>query len=279
MKPLLNQRFELPFKAVLVRCLDENKQPLNHASGFIRRESDKLFLYTCWHVVTGYDRNELKVSNRLPNRAFLSIELQASDKKQPGVEVIGGLQTLVLPLYNTALSPKEPLWFQDKRHVPHPDLNSIQLFVPFWHDAVKIALPTDLSVSDVQVVEENDAFPSSTLLTVGDKLYVVGFPYGFSAHGASQPTPVALPRYICATRIEGRQQEILMESTGAPGMSGGPVFAERDGVIYLLGIYTGLLFPDHVIKGNDKYTALGTCSNMSLHLWGHLPFVQCPDES
>ena len=70
-RPLFDQRFELPFKAVLIRCLDEHKRPLNHASGFIRRESGRLFLYTCWHVVTGYDRNDLKVSNRLPDRAFL----------------------------------------------------------------------------------------------------------------------------------------------------------------------------------------------------------------
>lgn len=278
-EPLLNQRFELPFKAVLIRCLDEQYQPITHASGFIRREGEKLFLYTCWHVVTGYDRNDLRIGNQLPNRAFLSIELQAVDKKQPGIEAIGGLQTLTIPLYNTEVSPREPLWLQDKRHIPHPDLNAVRLFVPFWYDAVRIELPNGLGVSDIQVIEEQNAFPSNTLLTVGDKLYVVGFPYGFSAHGANQPTPTVLTRFVAATRINGRHEEILLESTGAPGMSGGPVFVERDESIHLLGLYTGLLYPDHAIQKNEKYTALGTCSNMCLHLWGHLPLVRNPDES
>lgn len=277
--PLLTQRFILPLKAVLIRCLDEQQRQLNHASGFIRREGSKLFLYTCWHVVTGYDRNDLKIGNQLPNRAFLSVELQTSDSSQPGIEAIGGLQTLTLPLYNTEVSPKEPLWQQDKRHTPHPDLNAVHLYVPFWHDAVRLELPDDLVVSDAQVIEEEDAFPVDTMLTVGDRLYVVGFPYGFSAHGVDQPIPTVLTRFVAATRISGRSQEVLLESTGAPGMSGGPVFVEREKSIHLLGLYTGLLYPDHVIQRSEKHTALGTCSSIFMHLWGHLPFVQHPNES
>lgn len=38
---LFNQLFELPFKAALIRCLDEQRQPLSYASGFIRREGEK----------------------------------------------------------------------------------------------------------------------------------------------------------------------------------------------------------------------------------------------
>jgi hypothetical protein len=170
------------------------------------------------------------------------------------------------------------VWFQDKAHVAHPDLNAIKIFVPFWHDAVRLELPNSVRLSDVQVLEENDAFPGNTLLTPGDKLYIVGFPYGFSAQGAEQPTPVVLTRFVAATRIAGRHQDILLESTGAPGMSGGPVFVERGSSIHLLGIYTGLLYPDSPLKKNEKHTALGTCSDLSLHLRDRLPFVQHPSE-
>lgn len=277
--PLFNQRFELPFKAVLIRVLDEDKRSLFHASGFIRKEGNELFLYTCWHVVTGYDKNELKVKNCLPNRAFLEVDMKNVDKRQPGVEAVGGLQSFLIPLYDAKTSPKKPLWLQDKRHVPHPDLNAIGIFVPFWHDAVKLPLPQGVSTSDVQVIEEDDVFPQTTLLTCGDKLYIVGFPYGYSATGADKPTPVVLTRFVAATSIGGRHQEFMLESVGAPGMSGGPVFVERESGIHLLGLYTGLLYPDHVIKENEKYTALGICSNMSLSLLGHLPLVADPSES
>ena len=117
--------------------------------------------------------------------------------------------------------------------------------MPFWHDAVRIQLPDTVRVSDVQVLEQHDVFPSNTLLTAGDKLFVVGFPYGFSVRGAEQPTPIVLTRFVAATNVAGRHQEFLLESTGAPGMSGGPVFVERGQSIHLLGLYTGLIYPDH----------------------------------
>jgi hypothetical protein len=276
---LFSQRFERGFKAVLIRCLDEHRQHINNATGFIRREQGKLWLYTCWHVVTGYDRNDLKVGNKLPNRVFLEIAMQDAQERQPGVEAVGGLQSLVVPLYDTTTKPRTALWYQDKRHVPHADLNAVKLFIPFWHDAVKLPLPDGARTSTVQIIEENEFFPANTLLTVGDKLYVVGFPYGYSSVGAQQPTPVVLTRFVAATRIGGRNQEILLESAGAPGMSGGPVLVERDSGIHLIGMYTGLLYPDHATQSNEKVTALGTCSNMSLCLWGHLPFVQTPCEN
>lgn len=277
-KLLFNQRLELGFKAVLLRCLDEQMKPITYGSGFIRREAGRLYLYTCWHVVTGYDKNDLKVKEP-PTRAFLSIEMQDANQPQPGVEVVGGIQSVVLPLYDTTTSPKMPTWLQDSRHIPHTDLNAINIFVPFWHDAVRIPLPDSVRVSELQVLDENDVFPGNTLLTPGDKLYIVGYPYGYSAHGAKQPTPVVLTRFVAATKIKGRQREVLLESTGAPAMSGGPVFVERESSIHLLGLYTGLLYPDHVLEGNEKHTALGTCTDLCLHLYGHLSFVEIPAES
>ena len=182
-------------------------------------------------------------------------------------------------MYDTAAESKVALWYQDKRHVPNPDLNAVNIFVPFWHDAIKVLLPESTRTSDSQVIEEENAFPGNTLLTVGDRIYVVGFPYGYSPVGEEQPTPVVLTRFVAATRIGDRHQEILLDGFGAPCMSGGPVFVERGENITLLGLYTGLIYPDHRIPSNEKVTALGTCSDMCLYLWGALPFVQTPDES
>jgi hypothetical protein len=277
---LLLQRRLLPLRAVLVHCLDEDQKPIPNAfaSGFIRRETDRCYLYTCWHVVTGYNRNELKVGNQLPNRAFLAVHLQDARSPTAFATIIGGMQSVVLPLYDPSSSPKRPRWLQDETHIPHPDLNAINLFVPFWHDAIKIALPEGLRVSDSQIVD-NEVLPATTVLVPGDKLYITGFPYGFSAGGQQQPTPVVLTRFAASAGIGGRNQEILLESAGAPGMSGGPVFVERDEVVYLFGLYTGLLYPDHVIARYDRVTALGTCSNMTLHWWGGIPFTQTPSQT
>ena len=55
--------------------------------------------------------------------------LQASEQYQPGVELIGGLQEVVIPLYKEGDEASRPRWLQDSRHVPHPDLNAVGLFV------------------------------------------------------------------------------------------------------------------------------------------------------
>ena len=257
--------------------MDEQKNPIPgaFASGFIRRESERLYLYTCWHVVTGFDPNEIEVGNRLPARQYIKLALQCADQSQPGIEVIGGLQTVVLPLYDSPKQPARPLWLQDDCHIPHPDLNAIGLHVPFWHDVVKLELPPDVRVSEIQVIDEKRL--NTSLVGPCDKCLIVGYPYGFSAFGPDQPTAIVLTRFVASTRIAGRQEQLLLESIGAPGMSGSPVFIERADDLLLFGIYTGLIYPDHAQK-REKATALGTVSNISFMLDGLLPLVANPSQ-
>jgi hypothetical protein len=254
---------ELAFRSVQLRCLDENREPLKHASasGFIRLEDGVPFLYTCWHVVTGYDRNHLRVTNALPKRAFLEVFIQD--------------ESFIVPLYEGAALPKKPLWYQDRAHLPHPDLNAIGLYVPSWHDAVKIPLSAGIRVSDLQLVS-NPVLSENTMLAPGDKIYVVGFPYGAGTGAVVQPAPVVLTRSVAATAVSGRPVEFLLDSGGAPGMSGGPVFVERDDDIALLGVYTGVIYPD---AHREKAPALGSCANLSSSWRGSLPLVREPTET
>ena len=263
-----------------LRCLDEGRKPLRHASasGFVRIEDGVPFLYTCWHVVTGYDRNDLRVTNALPKRAFLEVFVQDDQQRTDNSSVVGRLLSFTIPLYDESAWPKKPLWYQDRAHLPHPDLNAIGLCVPSWHDAVKIPLSTDVKVSELQLVS-NPVLASNAMLTPGDRIYVVGFPYQFSTGGLGLPTPVVLTRFVTATAVTGRPQEFLLDSGGAPGMSGGPVFVERDNEIALLGVYTGIIYSDPVIERNEKVTALGSCANLSLCWRGSLPLVREPTEA
>jgi hypothetical protein len=277
---VLRQRSELSFRSVQLRCLDQARKPLKHASasGFVRVEDGIPFLYTCWHVVTGYDRNDLRVKSTLPQRAFLEVVVQEHQRQCGSTAVVGGLRSFTIPLYGESAWPKKPLWYQDRAHRPHPDLNSIGLCVPTWHDAVKIPLSIDVEVSQLQLVS-NPVLAPNTMLTPGDKIYVVGFPYGFSLAGLGLPTPVVLTRFVTATAVSGRSQEFLLDSGGAPGMSGGPVFVERDDEIALLGIYTGIVYPDPMIARNGKVAAQGSCANLSFCLRGSLPLVREPTEA
>jgi hypothetical protein len=265
---------------VQLRCLDERRRPLKHASasGFVRIEDGVPFLYTCWHVVTGYDRNDLRVTNALPKRAFLEVFVQGHQQQVGSTSVAGRLLSFTIPLYDESARPKKPLWYQDRAHLPHPDLNAIGLCVPSWHDAVKIPLSTDVKVSELQLVS-NPVLASNEMLTSGDRIYVVGFPYGYSTDGLGLPTPVVLTRFVTATVVNGRPQEFLLNSGGAPGMSGGPVFVERDDELVLLGVYTGIIYGGPVIDLNEKVAALGSCADLSSCWRGSLPLVREPTEA
>jgi hypothetical protein len=92
----------LNMKAVHIQCLDENKNPIKgaNASGFLLQENGGLFLYTCWHVVTGYNMHDVKVGRTPPNRRYIEVTLQGCDTRQPGIQAIGGNQASVIPLYD-----------------------------------------------------------------------------------------------------------------------------------------------------------------------------------
>jgi hypothetical protein len=285
--PLHFQRMTLALAAVQLQCLDRNKTPLARTigSGFIRREADRLFLYTCWHLVSGFDPYDLRFEPGWPKRRYLQIALPVAAQRQPGVEAIGGVQTHVLPLYDGESCEGRPLWLQDDRHIPDEDLNDRGLFVPFLHDVVKLELPPTLPVSKLQIIDEKFVSKGDMdILVPGDKCVVVGFPYGYSVMGSACPIPIALTRFVAGGHVIGRGRQFLLGNAGAPGMSGGPVYLERQDHLFLWGIYTGAIYPDNVERDDldnafgrsEKTTALGTVSDLTLVLSGTLPLVRFP---
>jgi hypothetical protein len=275
----------LPFVGVLLQILDEHQQHVGvSASGFIRREKGRLYLYTCWHVVTAFDMYDVRVpaAPTLPERRFLRVSLQ-NTASQPGLDTIGGLQSLDLELYEPlcggTLGGLRPRWDQDEAHVPHEDLNNIGLHVPYWHDLVRLELPATLAVHQWQVVDE-DRIAKAGHIVPGEKCVVVGFPHGYSAFGEEQPTPVVLVRFAASDRVQGRPQCFLLDSIGAPGMSGAPVFVERGSELLLAGIYSGAIYPSGPRLPSDpdrqRVTDLGVVSNLALTLAGAFPLVRSP---
>jgi len=280
--PLETTRFLMPLIGVRLECLDARQSPVTVASGFLRREHGKLYLYTAWHVVTGFDPHDLRIPMELPKRRYLRVSLQASEPRDPGVVVIGCEQSLIVSLYSDPAAdggPLVPLWLQNEQHIPNEFLNRVGIFRPFWHDIVKLELPEALKLSDLQVADDSWNMPGTTTNpTAGDKCFVVGYPYGFSAAmGMNQPTPVVFTRFIASAHIAGsRNKEYFLDGYGAPGMSGGPVFLERDDHIYLIGIYTGDIYPDYEMRKAEKTTALGTVADARMYFWNVLKLVSTP---
>jgi hypothetical protein len=253
----------LSLKSVHLEILNNDRNKVGVASGFIFREEDKLFLLTCWHVATGFDPNNLQVKTP-PNRAAIRIHLMGARQPQPGIEALGGSQTIELELYDTSTTPATPKWLQDHSHKPHPDLNAININVPFWHDLIKLEIQDHGYISDVQVLEVKDV--SEYGVRIGKKVLLVGYPYGYSPTTLESPTPVVLTRFVAAETVRPMNSASLLDGIGAAGMSGCPVFLENGDFLKLVGIYTGSIYPDHIIEKNNEVTALGKIDNISMAL-------------
>jgi hypothetical protein len=255
----------MQFKAVRIEILDQHGQavmvtPRNGerkgpvvASGFLLRDDAELYLYTCWHVVTGIElanpvlpgthqrRSRLKVSIASVGRS-ISFEVELYEKS--GAEV------------------SLPRWEQDEQSVSNSSLAMANLVQPFWHDIVRIRLPCSVVTSTTQVLSRLDLWPDS--IAPADPLMLVGYPYGFSARQLT-PTPIVVKRNVAAMSRDGGRREILIDGAGAPGMSGGPVFYEWDNRLYLFGMYVGVIFSDAAPESESERTgALGIVCPMNL---------------
>ncbi|HEY0965883.1 MAG TPA: hypothetical protein VGD88_00725 [Opitutaceae bacterium] len=259
------QRTFLALKSVIVEPLYSDSEPVGTAaSGFLRQEGTKLFLFTCWHVVTGLDPVDLTLPRGWRQRRFLRVSLKEAKREQQGVVSIGGIRTVTVSLFDDSTGQSK--WMQDDAYLPNTDIQNVGFYVPFWHDLIKIELPSDLFVSDIQIIDESKL--SRAGLNLGEKCLVVGFPNGFSAAGRFDPEPVALTRYVACARMKHFPNLFLLEAIAAPGMSGGPVFVERGEDLLFAGVYSGSLYTDS--RPDDSIsrhiTALGRGSDLFLHL-------------
>jgi hypothetical protein len=242
-------------KAVRLETLDEDKNLLTRASGFLVKETDGLFLYTCWHVVTGVDFLQPNSLSPPKRRVFIKAYCQDVQERQPGVQAIGGGRSIEVPLYDESDRPR---WLQEPNEREQPDLQGIGIRVPKFFDVARIPVNLESQVANVVEFRKSEVF--ANLADAGTDVVIVGYPYGYSAVDVTTPEPVFLKRSIASNRTASAGYALL-DGGATPGMSGAPVIVKHQGSWWLLGMYTGVIFPDHQHgpKGpdNDKSAALG----------------------
>ena len=231
------------------------------ASGFLLRHGTQLYLYTCWHVVTGLDFREPVLPTVTQQRtAFLEMSLQDAHPEGPTLEAIGGNRKITIQLYDS-VSPvcDGPRWEQYRRARPNDALASVGLAAPIGYDIVRIPLfEQELFVSEsLQVHSDVDLWRE--MLAPGDPLFVVGYPYGFSS-SSENTQGVVLARTPAQAAAFGQEDGPYLDNPCAPGMSGGPVLVEMGAHLFIVGVYTGARYPDGPTQNPRQSTALGTFS-------------------
>lgn len=289
--PVRTAKLMLPLKAVRIAFLDENLKPAPAfnssgaavgqavASGFMFRTAAGLFVATCWHAVSGvqsFDRP--KVPPLGPRRAYADILCQGYEpQSSPGMDTLGGVRTFRLEILDLKSPvPSVPLWWQRDRLGDNEEMSQANLARPKYADLVLIKVPDQHRFASEQILSEQELWNDMVLPT--DAVSIAGYPYGFNPNPIS-PTPVLITRNVAAAigQTGGSAHEFMLDGMAAPGMSGGPVFIERTGKLYLCGIYTGCRFPDKGMQP-ERVTALGTAHSTTL-LKAHnvakfLPYAQ-----
>lgn len=271
----ITARYLMQFKAVRIEILDQHGQAVTVtlrngerrgpvvASGFLLQDGAELYLYTCWHVVTGIELANPVLPGTNQRRSRLRVSMQRTENFKGGLVSVGGSDSFEVELYekwgDDVLMPR---WEQDEQAVSNSSLEMANLVQPFWHDIVRISLPGSLVTSGARVLSRLDLWPGS--IAPADPLMLVGYPYGFSARQLTA-TPIVVMRHVAAISRGGSRREILIDGAGAPGMSGGPVFYEWDNRLYLFGMYVGVIFPDAAAENEPEPTsALGIVCPMNL---------------
>lgn len=268
--PLRNS-FLIGLKAVRLETLNDSGQVLTRATGFVIKETDGSFLYTCWHVITGVNFLQPAPMSPPVRRALLRAHCQNVEEGQPGVRSIGNSRSMDIALYDTHGQPE---WLQEPNDREQLDLETIGIRVPKFYDVVRI--PIELGEMFADVIEFTKADVFSNLSQAGTDVVIVGYPHGYSAMGITTPEPVFIKRSIASNRTSN-VGHVLLDGGAAPGMSGAPVIVKHEDRWWLLGVYTGVMFPDHQYgpegRDNDRHTALGLMA--PLHI--ARVFMQVPD--
>ncbi|WP_342709924.1 hypothetical protein AAFG13_36760 [Bradyrhizobium sp. B124] len=214
------------------------------ATGFFWRRSEKVFLITNWHVVTGLNLMDGKAigNHWVPERIVLRYFVKGAS--QPD-----GWRSMTVPDINLSLFEDfhKPYWVQ------HPMAYE-------WNvDVVALDVTEKLGGGDVFCV--NDYTYPRLYHFAGSEIFVLGHALPETTNAYPVPFPIWKRGSIASEIIVpwNMRPAFLIDSRTSKGMSGSPVFARvfgpaahGDGSIHadnilvseFMGIYSGRLFDD-----------------------------------
>jgi hypothetical protein len=214
------------------------------ATGFFWRLSEKVFLITNWHVVTGLNMMDGKAigNHWVPERIILRYFTKRAS--QPD-----GLHTMTVPDVNLPLFEDfhRPYWVQ------HPMAYE-------WNVDI-VALDVTDKLAEAGVVCVNDYTYPRLYHFAGSEIFVLGHALPENTNAYPVPFPIWKRGSIASEIIVpwNTRPAFLIDSRTSKGMSGSPVFARvfgpaayGDGSIHsdnilvseFMGIYSGRLFDD-----------------------------------
>lgn len=187
---------------------------INNGTGFIISYKDKDFLVTNYHVITGKDAITGKKIEELKDTCSLTLVFFRSLTDTP-------FHTLVMPLYGIDGSKNFSIYHVDKKRL----FDLVVIFLP------PMAYPPGIK----QYVINWQQIDTSYNCEADKKCFVVGFPNGKME---KLWRPITLKNeLICKKQIDDTiDPSVFFKKGSIGGMSGSPVYIEKNKLMYLIGI-------------------------------------------
>jgi hypothetical protein len=177
-----------------------NEKIIASGTGFFVKRSDKYYLITNWHNVTGqnpvtgeYLSGKISFPNKIDVRIFRNQEFIEWEK-------------LTIDILDDDLNK---LWLEHPIHGKSVDVIAIETVIPDYYSVTTID----------EAIEPNN---ENTPLNIGNDVFILGYPFGISSGGG---LPIWKRASIASEPVIDVDDlpKLFVDTASRPGMSGSPV--------------------------------------------------------
>ena len=140
------------------------------------------------------------------------------------------------------------MFLEGEIHIPNDDISLLMNYAAYDAFLIKIALRHGLFYEEefiqIDVGDKIEFFNEEKPLLIGEALYFGGYPLNQSEYTFS----VGI---VSSVNSNHSIQNLIIEGAVAPGNSGSPVFIQRNGKVYCIGIITGVI--SHLLREVCSY--------------------------
>lgn len=206
--------------------IKSNDKSIGHATGFLYRKNDNVYLITNWHVITG--RNLFNKSTH-PHNPPTQVVFQPVVKTPDGKYGIFNKSTypFICNLYD---ANNKPVWLE------HPSLDVDIVAIQLDNDIVKEYCTNGKTKEICSISCINDYEFINFIINIADDCFVLGYPFGKPSN-VDMDLPVWKRATIASEPEHSYFKNIpsmLIDTTTRTGMSGSPVVIGKDAYITML---------------------------------------------
>ena len=236
----------LSYSSLKLDLFSKDGGRLNSASGFVIEVSNRYYLITNWHILSGRDIviHDLHTPVIEPYSLQTSIHIIGGEGENKFPLSWGVWKRLTIQLYDDGNMPK---WIErqaNKQNQPMVDIVALplQLDLKFANLVSRNILRSDSETSFWSKISAISTIDTDVEYGPPDRVHTIGYPLGWAPQGTDKSSPAYWKTSTIASEIDkvsSLQEETFFIDPRVPeGMSGSPVIGMKNDRMKLLGVYS-----------------------------------------